>query len=67
MSHTVDLMRALGPGPVDRLWDAEKMGWRCFVMGNHRIAYRHGSRLRAAWLRGYDGVSRSADPAALML
>lgn len=67
MKHAVDLMRALGPKPVDRLWEAEKSGWRCFVMGNHRCTYRHSSRLRAAWQRGYDAASRSSDPASLML
>ena len=67
MKHAVDLMRALGPKPVDLLWEAEKSGWRCFVMGNHPCDYRHCSRLRAAWQRGYDAASRSANPASLML
>lgn len=66
-SSTLDLMRLLAPGPVDALWEAEKSGWRCFVMGNHRSAYRHGSRLHAAWQRGYDGAAASPDPERSML
>ena len=67
MKRSVDLMRALGPAPLDRLWEAEKAGWRCFVMGNHHCAYRRHSRLRAGWQRGYDAASRSVDPVSLML
>ena len=66
-SSTLDLMRLLAPGPVDALWQAEKAGWRSFVMGNHRSAYRRGGRLHAAWQRGYDGAATSFDPERSML
>lgn len=64
---SLDLMRLLAPTPVDPLWEAEKSGWRCFVMGNHESTYRLGSRLRAAWQRGYDGAAASPDPERSML
>lgn len=63
----LDLMSLLTPGPVDENWEAEKAGWRCFVMGNDNPSGRRGSRLRAAWQRGYDAASRSRDPVGLML
>ncbi len=63
----LDLMTLLAPAPVDEDWEAEKAGWRCFVMGNETPSGRRGSRLRAAWQRGYDAASRSGDPQALML
>jgi len=63
----IDLMRLLAPAPANPLWEAEKSGWRCFVMGNSRCHYRKGSKLRTAWQHGYDAASRSADPAGLML
>jgi hypothetical protein len=63
----LDLMTLLGPGPVDRLWEADKAGWQCFVMGNDHCIYRRGSKLRTAWQRGYDAASRSSYPADVML
>ena len=63
----VDLMRLLGPTREDPLWEAEKSGWRCFVMGINRCHYRRGSKLRTAWQSGYDAASRSDDPAGRML
>lgn len=60
----IDLM---APAPVDEDWEAEKASWRCFVMGNTTPSGRSGSRLRAAWQRGYDAASRSSDPIGLML
>lgn len=63
----LDLMRLLAPDRIDRMWEAEKSGWRCYVMGNDRSIYRRGSKLRTAWQRGYDAASRSANPAGLML
>jgi hypothetical protein len=63
----VDLMDLLGPTREDPLWEAEKSGWRCFVMGNERCHYRRGSKLRTAWQSGYDAASRSADPVRGML
>jgi hypothetical protein len=63
----LDLMSLLTPGWVDENWEAEKAGWRCFVMGNDNPSGRRGSRLRAAWQRGYDAASRSRDPVGLML
>ena len=63
----VDLMDLLAPTPEDPLWEAEKSGWRCFVMGNDRCQYRRGSKLRTAWQSGYDAASRSADPVGGML
>ena len=66
-SPSLDLLRLLAPGPVDPLWEAEKSGWRCFVMGNHRSTYRRGSGLHTAWQRGYDGAAASPDPERSML
>lgn len=63
----LDLLALLQPAPLDRLWEAEKSGWRCFVMGNDHPTYRKGSRLRAAWQHGYDAAARSNDPQGLML
>ncbi len=63
----VGLMDLLAPTPEDPLWEAEKSGWRCFVMGNDRCHYRRGSKLRTAWQCGYDAASRSADPVRFML
>ena len=63
----LDLIALLGPARVNRLWEAEKAGWRCFVMGNDHCIYRRGSKLRAAWQRGYDAASRSVDSVSLML
>jgi len=63
----IDLMALLAPAPVDEDWEAEKAGWRCFVMGNTTPSGRSGSRMRAAWQRGYDAASRSSDPVGLML
>ncbi|RZL29116.1 MAG: hypothetical protein EOP64_02235 [Sphingomonas sp.] len=63
----LDLMSLLAPAPVDENWEAEKAGWRCFVMGNDNPSGRRGNRLRAAWQRGYDAASRSRDPVGLML
>ena len=63
----VDLMDLLAPTREDPLWEAEKSGWRCFVMGNDRFHYRQGSKLRTAWQSGYDAASRSADPVGGML
>jgi hypothetical protein len=63
----LDLMTLLAPAPVDEDWEAEKAGWRCFVMGNTTLSHPSGSRLRAAWQRGYDAASRSSDPVGLML
>ena len=67
MTLRLDLMGLLTPAPVDPAWEAEKVGWRCFVMGNERCAYRRGSRLRAAWQRGFDAAARSPDPVGLMI
>ncbi len=63
----VDLMDLLAPTREDPLWEAEKSGWRCFVMGNDRCHYRRGSKLRTAWQQGYDAASRSAYPVDRML
>lgn len=63
----IDLMALLAPAPVDEDWEAERAGWRCFVMGNTTPSGRSGSRMRAAWQRGYDAASRSSDPVGLML
>ena len=63
----LDLMTLLAPARIDRMWEAEKSGWRCYVMGNDRCSYRRGSKLRTGWQRGYDAASRSADPLGLML
>ena len=67
MDRRLDLMSLLTAGPVDENWEAEKAGWRCFVMGNDNPSGRRGSRLRAAWQRGYDAAFRSRDPVGLML
>lgn len=63
----LDLMRLLAPGPLDRGWEADKAGWRCFVMGNTRNSYRRGTRLHAAWQRGFDAAARSDNPEQRML
>lgn len=63
----VALMTLLAPAPVDEEWEADKAGWRAFVMGNPTSGYRPESRLQAAWQRGYDAASRSSDPVGLML
>jgi hypothetical protein len=63
----IHLTRLLAPGPKSPLWEAEKSGWRCFVMGNDRCHYRRRSKLRPAWQNGYDAASRSTDPADLTL
>ena len=63
----VGLMDLLAPTPEDALWEAEKSGWRCFVMGNDRCHYRRGSKGRTAWQSGYDAASRSADPVGGMI
>lgn len=63
----LDLMVLLSPQPADDLWEAQKAGWRCFVMGNDSPSGRRGSRLRAAWQRGYNAASQSRDPGGLML
>ena len=67
MTLPLNLMDLLAAAPVNPAWEAEKAGWRCFVMGNHRSGYRRGSRLRAAWQRGFDGAARSPDPLGLMI
>lgn len=66
-SSTLDLLRLLSPAPIDPLWEAEKTGWRCFVMGNDRSAYRSGTSLRAAWQRGYDSAAASPNAETSML
>lgn len=58
----LDPMALLAPARIDRMWEAEKSGWRCYVMGNDRCIYRRGSKLHTAWQRGYDAASRSSDP-----
>jgi hypothetical protein len=63
----LDLMQLLGPAPANADWEAEKAGWRSFVMGNTNPAYRRGTKLHQAWQRGYDGASRSTDAAGSML
>ena len=63
----VDLIDLLAPTREDPLWEAEKSGWRCFVMGNDRCHYRRGSKLRTALQSCYDTASRSADPVGGML
>ena len=63
----LDLMALLTPVPLDPLWEAEKSGWRCFVMGNTGCCHRRGSRLEAAWQRGFDAACRSGDAGRLML
>ncbi|WP_174297427.1 hypothetical protein [Sphingomonas bacterium] len=66
MSLRLDLLVLLATAPADPAWEAEKAGWRCFVMGNTNSAYRRGSRLHAAWQRGFDAAARSPDPERLM-
>ena len=63
----LDLLTLLGPAPVDALWEAEKAGWRAFVMGNSGSGYRRGSARDQAWQRGFDAAAASPDPASLML
>lgn len=63
----LDLMALLAPAKPNPEWEAEKLGWRCFVFGNDRSTYRRGSRLRAAWQRGYDAAARSEHPNLHML
>jgi hypothetical protein len=63
----LDLLTLLGPAPVDVLWEAEKAGWRAFVMGHGGSGYRRGSARDQAWQRGFDAAAASRDPAGLML
>jgi hypothetical protein len=63
----VALMTLVAPTPVDEDWEADKSGWRAFVMGNPTSGYRPESRLQTAWQRGYDAASRSSEPVGLML
>lgn len=63
----LDLLDLLAPARLDPLWEAEKSGWRCFVFGNAGCCYRRGSRLAAAWERGFAAAERSSDPVGLML
>jgi hypothetical protein len=63
----VDLMTLLAPATVDEGWEANKAGWRAFVMGNPTSGYRSGSRLQATWQRGYDAASCSSDHIGMML
>lgn len=63
----LDLMQLLGPARLDPLWEAEKAGWRSFVFQNINCSYRRGSRLAAAWERGFAAAARSTDPVGLML
>lgn len=72
--HRLYLLALLAPRPVDEDWEAEKAGWRAFVMdhadpGDHVSGRLQaaGCRLHAAWQRGYDAASRSSDPVGLML
>ena len=65
--QSLDLLQLLRPAPVDPEWEAEKAGWRCFVMGNHHPSFRKGTRLRSAWQRGFDAAAQSAEPERLML
>jgi len=67
MPPRLELLDLLGPGPTDELWEADKSGWRCFVMGNHQSCYRPGTPEYAAWKRGYDAAARFAHPELLML
>lgn len=60
-------MVLLAVTPPDPAWEAEKAGWRCFVMGNANSAYRPGSDLHAAWQRGFAAAARSPDAERLML
>ena len=63
----LDLMTLLGPAPVDALWEAEKAGWRAFVMGHGGSGYRRGSAKDQAWQRGFEAAAASRDPIGLML
>lgn len=63
----LDLLELLRPAPLDAEWEADKAGWRSFVMGTSGSCYRQGSKLHQAWQRGYDAASRSAQPERLML
>ncbi len=63
----LDLLTLLGPAPVDPLWEAEKAGWRAFVMGHGGSGYRRGSARDRAWQRGYKAAARSPHPARFML
>ena len=63
----LELMTLLAPARIDRMWEAEKSGLRCYVMGNDRCTYRRGSKLRTAWQHGYYAASRSSDPLGQML
>ncbi|MDR6790616.1 hypothetical protein J2Y58_003999 [Sphingomonas sp. BE138] len=63
----LDLMTLLGPAAIDAEWEAEKAGWRAFVMGNTGCCHRPGSRLARAFQRGYDAAERSDDAVGLML
>ena len=65
--QSLDLLQLLRPAPFDPEWEAEKAGYRCYVMGNLHPCFRKGSRLRSAWQRGFDAAARSADPERLML
>lgn len=64
---TVHLLDLLANGPVDEEWEADKAGWRARAFGGTGCPYRRGSRLAAAWQRGYDAAARSSDPVGLML
>lgn len=64
---TLDLMRLLGPSRRDPIWEAEKQGWRGYVLGSTGCHYRRGSRLADAWQRGFEAAARSSDPVGLML
>ena len=61
------LLMLFGHAPVDALWEAEKAGWRAFVMGHGGSSYRRGSARDQAWQRGFDAAAASRDPARLML
>lgn len=63
----LDLLALLAPAPTDPLWEAEKAGWRAFVMGHAGSGYRRGSAADRAWQRGYDAAAKSRDPQGLML
>lgn len=63
----LELMALLAPARSDPLWEAEKTGWRCFVMSNHRCCYRRGSALHLAWQRGFDAASQAERPELLVL
>jgi hypothetical protein len=63
----LELLTLLGPAPVDALWEAEKAGWRAFVMGHGGSGYRRGSARHEAWQRGFEAAAASHDPVGLML